>query len=56
MTTTHGRALLLCIKFLWHGKMAAIKSVKVYNFGEIERIISEATPTNTTGAPACGVL
>ena len=57
MTTTHGRALLLCMKFQYCTTRWRL-SIKVYNLTleEIETIISEATSTNTIGATAFDVF
>ena len=57
MTTTHGRAILLCMKFLLHGKMAAeCEMLRILTLEETEAIISEAKPTNTKRVTACSVF
>ena len=57
MTTTHGRAILLCMKFLFHNKMAAkCKKLITFTLEEIKMIISEAKLTNTKRATTCGVF
>ena len=53
MATTHDRAILLCMKFLLHDKMATECKLTLE---EIETIISEAKPTNTKRVTACGVF
>ena len=56
MTTTHGHAILLCMKFLLHDKMAANGKTLILALEEIETIISEPTPNSTKRVTAYGVF